>query len=35
MSEASDEFSISIDKVQDYEFRVKFDNQQLAALTID
>ena len=35
MSEAADEFSISIDQVQDYEFRVKFDNQQLAALTID
>ena len=35
MSEAADEFSISIDQVQDYEFSVKFDNQQLAALTID
>lgn len=35
MSEAADEFSISIDQVQDYEFRVAFDKQQLAALTID
>jgi organic hydroperoxide reductase OsmC/OhrA len=35
MSEAADEFSISIDQVQDYEFRVAFDNQQLAGLTID
>lgn len=35
MSETVNEFSISIDQVQDYEFRVKFDKDQFPELTMD
>lgn len=35
MSEIADEFSISIDQVKDYEFRVKFDKEQIVPLTVD
>jgi uncharacterized OsmC-like protein len=35
MSEVAGEFSISIEQVRDYEFRVHFDRQQLAPLTVD
>lgn len=35
MSKVVGEFSISMDQVNDYEFRVKFDKDELAAMTID
>lgn len=35
MSEVVSEFTVSIDQVADYEFRVKFDNSPLAPLTVD
>ena len=35
MSEVVGEFSLSIDQVDNYEFRVNFDKENLPALTID
>ncbi len=35
MSEVAGEFSLAIEQVQDYEFRVSFDKENLPSLTID
>ena len=35
MSEIVNEFSLSVEQVRDYEFRVKFDKEQYAKMTID
>ena len=35
MSEIVNEFSVSLDQVQDYEFRVRFDKEQLGELRLD
>ena len=35
MSEIVNEFSLSVEQVRDYEFRVKFDKEQYAKMTMD
>ena len=35
MSEVASEFTLSVDQVQDFEFRVKFDKPEIADLTLD
>jgi len=35
MSETVSEFTISVDQVSDYEFRILFDNEELHPLTVD
>jgi organic hydroperoxide reductase OsmC/OhrA len=35
MSEIVNEFSLSVEQVRDYEFRVKFDKEQYAEMTMD